>query len=145
MLKPPDRATRRIRERWVNSHSCNVKQYSIKDQILLATFPQTYVFEWSPVKEKDCEAAGMKSSNSPKSHRLLDFAPSIRPSFLSAMLVFVCGCLCNLALSTCPCPARVSFERMTRWSTKVTLKDLYKKMRTHFSAGIAHNSGKQAA
>ena len=93
MLKPPDRATRRIRERWVNSHSCNVKQYSIKDQILLATFPQTYVFEWSPVKEKDCEAAGMKSSNSPKSHRLLDFAPSIRPSFLSAMLVFVCGCL----------------------------------------------------
>ena len=155
MLKPPDRATRRIRERWVNSHSCNVKQYSIKDQVLLATFPQTYVFEWSPVKGKDCEAAGMKSSNSPKSHRLLDFSPSIRPSFLSVLLVFGCGCLWMknettnkrlIALQSridyLPCVKRVSFERMTRSSTKVTLKDLYKKVRTHFSAGIAHNSGK---
>ncbi|CAH3179895.1 unnamed protein product [Porites evermanni] len=35
----------------------------------------------------------MKSLNSPKSHRLLDFVPSIRPSFLSVILVFVGGCL----------------------------------------------------
>ena len=35
-----------------------------------------------------------------------------------------------------------SFERMTRSSTKVSSKDLYKKMRTHFSEGIAHTSGK---
>ena len=107
------------------------------------------------MKEKDCEAAGMKSSNSPKSHRLLDFAPSIRPSFLSVLLVFVCGCLWMknettnkrlIALQSridyLPCVKRVSFERMTRSSIKVTLKDLYKKVRTHFSAGIAHNSGK---
>ena len=43
-----------------------------------------------------------------------------------------------------PCVKRVSFERMTRSSTKVTAKDLYKnlKMRTRFSGGIAHTSGK---
>ena len=36
----------------------------------------------------------MKSSNFPaESRRLLDFVPSIRPSFLSVVLVFVCGCL----------------------------------------------------
>ena len=35
----------------------------------------------------------MKSFNSSKSHRLLDFVPSIRPSFLSVILVFVSGCL----------------------------------------------------
>ena len=123
----------------------------------MATFLQTYVFEWSPVKENNCKAAEMKSLNSPKSHRLLDFVPSIRPSFLSVMLVFVCGCLwvkdettnkrliaLQSRIDCLPCVKRVSFERMIRAcsSTKVTVKDLYKKMRTHFSAGIAHNSGK---
>ena len=105
----------------------------------MATFLQTSVFEWSPVKENDCEAAEMKSLNSPKSHRLLDFAPSIRPSFLSVMLVFVCGCLwvknetTNQRLITLqsridylPCVDRV--------------KNL--KMRTRFSGGIAHTPGK---
>ena len=123
----------------------------------MATFLQTSVFEWSPVKENDCEAAEMKSLNSPKSHRLLDFAPSIRPSFLSVMLVFVCGCLwvknettnerliaLQSRIDYLPCVKRVSFERMTRSSTKVTSKDLYKnlKMLTRFSGGIAHTSGK---
>ena len=141
--------------------SCNVNDIHIfldqilKDQVLLATFLQTYVFEWSPVKENDCEAAEMKSFNSPKSHRLLDFVPSIRPSFLSVILVFVCGCLwvknettnerliiLQSRIDYLPCFKSVSFERMTLSSTKVTLKDLYKKMRTHFSAGIAHTSGK---
>ena len=37
---------------------------------------------------------------------------------------------------------RVSFERMTRSSAKATIKDVYKKMRTNFSEGIPHTSGK---
>ena len=100
----------------------------------------------------------MKSLNATKSHRLLDFIPSIKPSFLSVMLVFVCGCLWVknettnerlLALESridySPCVNmvnRVSFERMTRSSAKATRKDLYKKMQTHFSEGIPHTSGK---
>ena len=103
----------------------------------------------------------MKSVNATKSHRLLDFVPSIRPSFLSVMLVFVCGSLWLknettnerlIALqSRIDClrcvnmAKRVSFERMTDSSTKVTPKDLYKKMRTHFSEGIPHTSGKIGA
>ena len=119
----------------------------------MATFLQTLVFEWSPVKENDWEAAKMKSLNSPKSHRLLDFAPSIRPSFLSVMLVFVCGCLwvknettnerliaLQSRIDYLPCVKRVLNERMTRSSTKVTSKDL--KMQTSFSGGIAYTSGK---
>ena len=35
----------------------------------------------------------MASVSSSKSHRLLDFLPSIRPSFLSVVLLFACGCL----------------------------------------------------
>ena len=35
----------------------------------------------------------MASVNSSKSHRLLDFLPSIRPSFLSVVLLFACECL----------------------------------------------------
>ena len=101
----------------------------------------------------------MKSLNATKSHRLLDFVPSIKPSFLSVLLVFVCGCLWVknettnerlLALESridyLPCVnmvKRVSFERMTRSSAKAsTIKDLYKKMRTNFSGGIPHTSGK---
>ena len=100
----------------------------------------------------------MKSLNATKSHRLLDFVPSIKPSFLSVMLVFVCGCLWVkkektnerlLALESridyLPCVnmvKRVSFKRMTRSSTKATIRDLYKKMQTQFSEGIPHTSGK---
>ena len=35
----------------------------------------------------------MDSFKSSKSQRLLNCLPSIRPSFLSVMLLFVCGCL----------------------------------------------------
>ena len=110
------------------------------------------------MKGNDYEAAEMKSLNSPKSHRLLDFVPSIKPSFLSVILVFVCGCLwvknettnerlfaLEYRIDYLPCVNMVkivSFEGMTRSSTKVTRQDLYKKMRTHFSGGIAHTSGK---
>ena len=83
--------------------------------------------------------------NSPKSHRLLDFVPSIRPSFLSVILVFVCGCLwvkkettnerliaLESRIDYLPC----LFNRMTRSSTKATPKDLInKKMGKHFSGG----------
>ena len=103
----------------------------------------------------------MKSLNATKSHRLLDFVPSVKPSFLSVILVFVCGCLwlknettnerlfaLESRIDYLPCfnvVKRVSFERMTRSSTKVTSKELYKKMRTHFSEGNPHTSGKIGA
>ena len=103
----------------------------------------------------------MKSLNAKRSHRLLDFVPSVRPSFLSVMLVFVCGCLwlknettnerliaLQSRIDWLPCVKmvkRVSFERMTRSSTKVTPKELYQKMRTHFSEGMPHTSGKIGA
>ena len=103
----------------------------------------------------------MKSLNATNSHRLLDFVPSIKPSSLSVMLVFVCGYLWlkNEAtnerlfalesridyLPSVNMIKRVSFERMTRSSTKVTSKDLYKKMRTHFSERIPHTAGKIGA
>ena len=35
----------------------------------------------------------MASVNSSKSHRFVDILPSIRPSFLSVVLLFACGCL----------------------------------------------------
>ena len=35
----------------------------------------------------------MASVNSSKSHRFVDFLPSIRPSFLSVVALFACGCL----------------------------------------------------
>ena len=95
------------------------------------------------------EAAKMKSLNSPHCHRLLDFAPSIRPSFLSVMLVLVCLWVKNettnkrlVALQSRIDNLPRLFNRITRSSTKATPKDLYKKMRTHFSGEIVHTSGK---
>ena len=35
----------------------------------------------------------MASVNSSKSHRFVDFLPSVRPSFLSLVVLFACGCL----------------------------------------------------
>ena len=41
-----------------------------------------------------CEVAlKMASVDSSKSHRFVDFLPSIRPSFLSLVVLFACGCL----------------------------------------------------
>ena len=37
--------------------------------------------------------APLKPLNSSKSHRLLDLAPSVKPSVVSVILVFVCGVL----------------------------------------------------
>ena len=35
----------------------------------------------------------MASVNSSKFHRFVDFLPSVRPSFLSLVVLFTCGCL----------------------------------------------------
>ena len=68
--------------------------WNLQDQIILATFhwlssscvsdtQQTIlILHWK-----------MASVNSSKSHRFVDFLPSIRPSFLSVVLLFACGCL----------------------------------------------------
>ena len=101
----------------------------------------------------------MKSSNSPaESRRLLDFVPSIRPSFLSVVLVFVCGCLwvknettnerliaLESRVNLFPCVQSVSTENTDTISlspTEATTRDLYKKVQTHVSERIGYTSGK---
>ena len=100
----------------------------------------------------------MKSSNSPaESRRLLDFVPSIRPSFLSVVLVFVCGCLwvknettnerliaLESRVNLFPCVQSVSTENTDRISlspTEATARDIYKKVQTHVSERIGYTSG----
>ncbi|CAH3166279.1 unnamed protein product [Porites lobata] len=99
----------------------------------------------------------MKSSNSPaESRRLLDIVPSIRPSFLSVVLVFVCGCLwvknettnerliaLESRVNLFPCVQSVSTENTDRISlspTEATTRDLYKKVQTHVSERIGYTS-----
>ena len=104
------------------------------------------------------QAAEMKSSNSSESRRLHDFVPSLRPSFLSVVLVFVCGCLwvknettserlmgLESRINLFPCVQSVSTENNDRISlspTEATARDLYKKVQTHVSEGISSTSGK---
>ena len=99
----------------------------------------------------------MKPLNTSRSHRLLDFVPSVRPSFLSVMLVFVCGCLwvknttinerlveLESRIHCFSCVKSISIEnldKMTLSPAKDTAKDLSKNMQTHVSEGIASNSG----
>ena len=45
------------------------------------------------MKENDRKTTKMKPVNSSKSQRVLEFVLPIRPSFLSVVLVLVCGCL----------------------------------------------------
>ncbi|CAH3159545.1 unnamed protein product, partial [Porites evermanni] len=108
------------------------------------------------VKERDCGAEEMKPLNTSRSHRLLDFVPSVRPSFLSVMLIFVCGCLwvknttinerlvqLESRIHCFSCVKSISIEnldKMTLSPAKDTAKDLYKNMQTHVSEGIASNS-----
>ena len=104
------------------------------------------------------QTAEMKSSNSSESRRLLDFVPSLRPSFLSVVLVFVCGCLwvknettnerligLESRINVFPCVQSVPTENTDRISlspTEATARDLYKKVQTHISERIGHTSGK---
>ena len=110
------------------------------------------------MKERRCGAEEMKPLNTSRSHRLLDFVPSVRPSFLSVMLVFVCGCLwvknttinerlveLESRIHCFSCVKSISIEnldKMTLSPAKDTAKDLFKNMQTHVSEGIASNSGK---
>ena len=100
----------------------------------------------------------MKPLNTSRSPRLLEFVPSVRPSFLSVMLIFVCGCLwvknttinerlveLESRIHCFSCVKSISIEsldKMTLSPAKDTAKDLYKNMQTHVSEGIASNSGK---
>ena len=86
----------------------------------------------------------MKTVNSSKSQRVLEFVPSIRPSFLSVVLVLVCGCLwvkneatnerlisLESRIYCVPCTKRGTIDnldRMTFSPTKDIAIDLSKKM-----------------
>ena len=110
--------------------------------------------------ENDCSytVEEMKSLNSSKSHRLFDFVPSVKPSVVSVMLVFVCGCLwvknetANKRLivleSRLHCFSCVksgsteNLDKMTVSPTRDSAKYHYKNIRTRISEGIGHTSGK---
>ena len=101
----------------------------------------------------------MKTVNSSKSQRVLEFVPSIRPSFLSVVLVLVCGCLwvkneatnerlisLESRIYCVPCTKRGTIDnldRMTFSPTKDIAIDLSKKMQTQVSDdGNGYTSGK---
>ena len=110
------------------------------------------------VKENDRKTTKMKTVNSSKSQRVLEFVPSLRPSFLSVLLVFVCGCLwvknettserliaLESRVNLFPCVQSVSAENTDRMSllpTEGTARDLYKKVQTHISERIGYTPGK---
>ena len=96
----------------------------------------------------------MKPLNSSKSHRLFDFVPSVKPSVVSVILVFVCRVLwvknettnegliaLESRLHCFSCVKSVSTEnldKMTRSPTKDSTKYYYKNTRTPISEGIGH-------
>ena len=108
--------------------------------------------------ENDCSytVEEMKSLNSSKSHRLFDFVPSVKPSVVSVMLVFVCGCLwvknettndrerliaLESRLHCFSCVNGVSTEnldKMTLSPTKDSTEYHYKNLRTPISEGIGY-------
>ena len=119
---------------------------------------QVFHFPPSSYAWDDWQAAEMKSLNSSESHRLLKFVPSLRPSFLSVVLLFVCGCLwvknettnerliaLESRVNLFPCVQSVSTENTDRISlspTEATARDIYKKVQTHVSESIGYTSGK---
>ena len=101
----------------------------------------------------------MKPLNSSKSHRLLDLVPSVKPSVVSVMLVFVCGVLwvknettnerliaLESRLHCFSCVKSISTEnldKMTPSPTKHSAKYHHKNIRTPISEGSGHTySGK---
>ena len=67
---------------------------NLQDQVILATFHWLSSFCVSDTRETILKLHWkMASVNSSKSPRFVDFLPSIRPSFLSVVLLFACGCL----------------------------------------------------
>ena len=101
------------------------------------------------MKENDRKTRIMKTVNSSKSQRVLEFVPSIRPSFLSVVLVFVCGCLwvkneatnerlisLESRIYCVPCTKRGTIgnlDRMTFSPTKDVAIDLSRKMQRQVS------------
>ena len=101
------------------------------------------------MKENDRKTTKMKTVNSSKSQRVLEFVPSIRPSFLSVVLVLVCGCLWVKNEATNE--RLISLESriycvpcgMTFSPTKDIALDLSKKMQPQVSDdGNGYTSGK---
>ena len=110
--------------------------------------------------ENDCSytVEEMKALNFSKSHRLFDFIPSVKPSVVSVILVFVCGFLwvknettnkrliaLESHLHCFSCVKSVSTEnldKMTLSPTKDSTNYHYKNIRTRISEGIGHTSGK---
>ena len=96
----------------------------------------------------------MKSLNSSKSHRLFDFVPSVKPSVVSVILLFVCGVLwvknettnerliaLESRLYSFSCVKSGSTEnldKITLSPTKEGTKYHYKIIRTPISEGIGH-------
>ena len=139
-------AVKHINERfmsfWVNSkasfYTCNL---TVHLRVFVENFCSYRVEE-------------MKSLNSSKSHRLFDFVPSVKPSVVSVILVFVCRVLwvknettnegliaLESRLHCFSCVKSVSTEnldKMTRSPTKDSTKYYYKNTRTPISEGIGH-------
>ena len=96
----------------------------------------------------------MKHLNSSKSHRLLDLVPSVKPSVVSVMLVFVCGVLwvknettnerlialeSRLHCFSCvKSGSTETLDKMTPSPTKDSAKYHHKNIRTPISEGIDH-------
>ena len=100
------------------------------------------------------ELKKMKLLNSSKSHQLFDFVPSVKPSVVSVILVFVCGVLwvknettnerlialesrlhcfsCVKSLST------ENLDKMTPSPTKESAKYYHKNTRTAIPEGSGH-------
>ena len=110
------------------------------------------------MKQNDRKTIKMKTVNSSKSQRVLEFVPSIRPSFLSVILVLVCGCLwvkneatserlisLESRINCVPCTKRGTIDNLDRMTfpTKDIAIDLSKKMQTQVSDdGNGYTSGK---
>ena len=111
------------------------------------------------MKENDRKSTKMKTVNPSKSQRVLESVPSIRPSFLSVLLVLVCGCLwvkneatnermisLESRIYCVPCTKSSTIDnldRMTFSPTKDIAIDLSKKMQTQVSDdGNGYTSGK---
>ena len=96
----------------------------------------------------------MKPLNSSKSHRFFDFVPSVKPSVVSIILVFVCGVLwvknettnerlnaLESRLHCFSCVKSISTEnldKMTPSPTKESARYHYKNIRRPISEGIGH-------
>ena len=91
-------------------------------------FPLTFVFlcvwHWrQTIVKLHWKVASVNSS---KSHRFVDFLPSIRPSFLSLVVLFACGCLWMKNETT--------NERLTALESRINMSPVEVLVRTGCSA-----------